>query len=275
MKLTVRRVMPDADWVIDEDNGFSLPEHSPYKIGYMASDLHGKAAFNISSPWGFVKLINESSYDAIFLKYMEVHGLECSPHIFQTDLESKVRFLPWSVDPEKFYPREKTVDAMFLGAHGRTYPIRNVIWNVLPSICEEHRLNYVVRSNPPGRTFERHIPTLKKMGYLVGDKYQEALGGARIFLFGCSKYRYPLQKFFEVMASETLVMSNAPANAKGLHFEDEYNFVEISIDNWKKKLLYYVNHREEAAEIAARGRETILKHHTHDTRAAEFLEMLK
>jgi len=274
MRLTVKRVMPDAHWVIDEDSRFVLPVDHDYKVGYMASDLHGKSSFGIGNPHGFVNLLNDTGYDAVFLKYIEVHGTNDCPHIFTEQLKAKPFFLPWSVDPEKFYPREKTLDAMFIGAHGRRYPIRNVLWGGLPSVCEEHRFTYDMRSNPPGKTFERHIPALKKMGYFVGDKYHEALGSTRILLFGCSEFLYPLQKYFEGMASGALVMANEPANAEELHFEDGVNYVDISVYNWKKKLIYYAKHREEAEEIAARGRETILKHHTHDIRARDFIEMI-
>ena len=275
MDMTVKRVMPDADWVIDKDNGFKVPKNRGYRVGYMASDLHGKASFKVGTPRGFVKLINSSPYDAVFLKYCEVHGVNCAPDIFLTDLKAKTLFLPWSVDPKEYYPREKTIDVAFLGTHGRRYPIRKSLWKGLPTFCGKHQLELLMRSNPPGKTFKRYIPRLLDEGYFVGDRYRKALGGARIFVFGCSQFRYPLQKFFEVMASGALVMSNAPASADKLHFKDGLNFVNISKDNWREKLLYYTTHREEAEEIAMRGRETVLKYHTHDVRANEFLEMLK
>ena len=277
MNNTVGRIYDKTppDWVLDEDDGFRVPRERNYKVGYFASDLHGKNSFNVTSPRGFVRLINNSHYDAVFLKYKYIYGTSSTPDIFLRSLNTKPFFLPWSIDTKRYYPREKDFDVVFLGAASRRrYPIRNSLWKNLPSFCEEHNLRLLMKGAPPGGTFQRDIQRLMREGLIVGERYCEVLGETKILIFGCSRHRYPLQKFFEGMSSGCLVMSNEPGGAKELNFRDGYNFVSIDTRNWKEKLQYYSENESEAKRIAEQGRETILKYHTHDIRVRQFIQML-
>lgn len=273
--MTVKRVMPDADWVIDKDAGFMAPPDRTFRMGHFTSDLHGKSVCGVRTPQGLLALMNRSNYDALFLKYKYIYGENCAPDIFLTSMKVRPVFLPWSMDPEKCCPQEeKSFDVAFLGARGGVYPLRNDLWRGLPTICRKHGLKLLRKSSPAGSSFKRYIPKLMSEGHVVGRRYHATLGTTSILIFGGSKFRYPVQKYFEGMASGCLVMANEPGAADDLHFEDGYNFVDINISNWRDKLLYYSKHRDEAQQIAACGRETILKYHTHEIRAKQFLELL-
>ena len=275
MDATVKRVMPDADWVIDTDEGFKAPRDKDYQVGHFTSDLHGKSICGVHTPQGLLALMNRSNYDALFMKYKYVYGANCNPDIFLTDMKVQSRFLPWSIDPEKYRPNgERRVDVAFLGAYGSVYPLRNDLWYGLNPFCRRHNLKLLLKQSPGGSSFKRYIPNLIDEGHVVGSRYREALRSTRILIFGGSRFRYPVQKYFEGMASGCLVMANTPGAAEDLHFKDGYNFVDINVNNWKDKLLYYAQHRDEAEQISEQGRKTIEKYHTHDIRAQQFIQML-
>ena len=275
LDMTVTRVMPDADWIINREVCDPIESSNSYKVGHFTSDLHGKYLCNIRNPRGLVDNMNQSNYDTLFIKYKYIYGANCPPDIFLTNLKTPTHFLPWSMDPERYYPREeKKYDVVFLGNRGGVYPLRNKLYTELPRLCQKHGLKLLNQLSPSGGGFKRYIPRLLLQGHIVGPKYSDALGSTRILIFGGSRFRYPVQKYFEGMMSGCLVMADTPGAADDLHFVDGYNFVSVNPRNWKDKLLYYSKHKDEATEIAERGRETMLKYHTHEIRAKQFLEML-
>jgi len=89
--LTVGRVMPDVDWVIDRDNNL-LERRSPnraYRIGVFISDLHGKHYYGVSNPVEYAKLINKSDYDAVFMRYPLLYGMSYHPMVFWKHIEKE------------------------------------------------------------------------------------------------------------------------------------------------------------------------------------------
>ncbi len=51
---------------------------------------------------------------------------------------------------------------------------------------------------------------LKQAGNIVGDLYGNTVASSKMFIFGNSIFNYPLSKYFEIMGSGTLVMTNEP-----------------------------------------------------------------
>jgi len=267
--------MPYAEWVIDKDDNFTTPRERRFKVGLFVSDLHGKWSYLIGRPEGFIKLIARANYDAVFLRYRQVLSAGCDPDIFFNRL-SNANWVPWSVDGEFFHPRsEKRWDITFLGAHSpKFYPLRDQLWRGLPAFCNSEGLRLLRRESPPGKTFERRFNTLKNR-YVVGHRYADVLRRSRIFIFGCSKFRYPLQKFFEGMASGCLVMADRPTNAEELGFIDGETFVQIGGKNWRDRVRHYLRHPGEMERIANNGRKLILEKHTHHKRAKDFARLLR
>jgi hypothetical protein len=273
---TVQRVMSDADWVIDKDNNLHTPKprNRRYKIGVFLSDLHGKHYYKIETPMEFADLINFAKYDAVFMRYLTVDGVtNCDPGIILQRVRCNKYWVPWSIDPNKFKPhRPYNYDVAFIGRISKCYPLRQRIWDNLTCITEDYRV--LQRQSPSGKTYQRSWETLKET-HLVGEKYTETLGSTKILLFGCSKYRYPLQKFFEGAASGCLVMSNAFRDAEKLGFVDGETFIDINIGNWEDRLLYYLENIDECANIANSGYKNVMVNHTHDVRAKHFVEILE
>lgn len=270
---TVRRVMPDADWVIDDRDNFKFAPHNRhYRTGVFISDLHGKFSHGIHKPKGFVDLLNRYNYDAVFMKYRTVHGTDADPEIFMKKLKARKFFIPWSVNPTLFYPRKKDVDACFTGAIGVKYRLRQNIYDNLEHVAKGYKIICV--TSPSGNTYKRKIDQLKT-DYYVGTRYTDLLGRSKITLFDCSRHLYPVQKYFEVPASGCLVMADEPSDAKLLGFVDGETYVRVGLDDWKEKLLYYLKSPEEMADIAQKGMRMIRKRHTHDIRARQFVKVLE
>lgn len=276
MDKTVARIYGDhpPDWVIDKDNNLhnKKPRNRRYKVGHFISDLHGKHHYNIHDSFDYADLLNSAGYDAVFMRYPLIYGTWYRPEIVYDRLEAEKQWVPWSIDPDRFRVRRKVWDVAFLGSRGHYYPLRNHIWEELHSVT--HGYKVLRREAPKGTTYSRDIKSLDK-SYLVGENYAKTLGESRILLFGCSVYRYALQKFFEAPACHCLVVSNRPGMAKRLGFRDGKTYVEVTEENWREKLLYLLENPIYTQKIARAGMKNVLMNHTHQKRAKQFLEGLE
>ena len=274
--MTVKRVMPNADWVIDKERDQSLPRNRGYMTGAYFSDLHGRGAFRIKEPTAYVESVNNVGYDVVFMRYLELHGVEDDPNIFLDELEPAVYFLPWSIDTDLFAPaEEKYVDLAFIGSIGKIYPLRLKLWSEFEQFCFDRKLNYIKTKRVSGASsFKKPSEFNNRNDFITGDRYVDALSKTKFFIFGCSKYRYPLLKYFEAMASGCVVFADEPSSARELGFVDGVNYVKINGDNWVEKVDYYLEHSEKAQKIAVNALEYAVTNHSHGVRAAEFIEIL-
>ena len=262
------------DLVIDADNNFEarFPKDREYKVGVFVSDLHAKHDYKISTPEGFRDLIANSDYDLIFNRYLKIYGTKLEPNtLVQTG--KRHLFVPWSFSGKIFHPINKRIDVTFLGATYDCYPIRADILANLKREFPKYRT--VAKLRPPYRTSIRKLLAAPGDKYHVGIRNGTILGKTKIFIFDCSVYRYPIQKFFEGMGSGCLVMSNAPSSARALGIVNGDTFVEINNINWRSKLRYYLTHEDEAAKIARKGLGVATNYHNHHRRANTFIEMMR
>jgi len=270
---TVRRVMPDVDWVIDRERDDRLPNRRAFMVGAYLSDLHGRGAFGIHGLRDYIDSVNNVGYDALFMRYLKIHGTEADPEIFLDELEPAIYFLPWSVNIEEFKPlRKKTHDVTFIGSVGKHYPLRKRIWSLLPIVCAEHGAELLMQTRPRGAN--SFSDGSKFPDAYFKSRYSEALARTRIFIFGCSKFKYPLLKYFEGMASGCCVLADEPSCACELGFEDGVNYVKIDEENWYQKLSYCLDHPEKVKEIGRNARKLISTMHSHQARAVDFLSIL-
>lgn len=275
MDETVKRVMPNADWVIDGDDNFHAEkaEDRSYKVGVFISDLHAKYSYHLDNPVKWANLLKESNYDAYFMRYPFVYGTGHRAEVVLEALGDKAHWVPWSVNLGNFYPREeKRYDAAFLGSTYDCYPLRKAIWSGLFFAARGYKV--FMRNAPPGPLSQAPYEELRSK-YIVGREYAEALGSTRIMLFDCSYYLYAILKFFESSASGCLIMSNEPSMGKKLGFIPGETMINIDDKNWEEALQYYLKNPEEAQEIANRGMEKTRELHGHDTRARAFITKLK
>lgn len=268
LEATVKRVMPDVDWIIDRDLNLYTPKPPGRNVAHLVSDLHGKHHYSVDTPEGHIDLLNKAGYRALFLRYTEIHGTTAPVDIYRQTLKPSAYWLPWSFDPDMFYPRLRAHDATFIGCTTSPfYPLRKQMWAELKGLSKKY--NTFTAEAPRGKTFELLIKN-----HLAGDTYADILGRSGIFIFDCSIFRYPLMKFTEGLGSGCLVMATEPSGAGALGLVDEMTYVEIEPNNWRDKLHYYLENPNEGRKIADRGLEMALKYHTHDVRARQFVRYL-
>lgn len=186
---------------------------------------------------------------------------------FKDKIDCPVGWLPWSVDTRVFrdYGFERKYDVTFLGAADRFYPLRQKILETLP---KTPGIKFFTKSHPG----KWNIDPKKD---LCRENYAKVLAQSKIFIFGTGIANYPVAKFFEAMACNTLVMAPMPLDGEDLHFKPEYNFIEINEENFLEKIRYYLRHENERREIAKLGCETIGKYHTVAVRAKRLVDYLK
>ena len=284
---SVRRVMPDADWVIYFDFGAQyrhvpiriLPENRrDYKVATYVVDLH-------RNPSRYVRRLNSLRLDAVLMTAIRlgkqmVNGRlrSISPDYYIDNLEIPFFHMAPCINPEIYKPTSdrKRFDVAFLGATFQVhYPFRYLIREELPLLARKERWNVLIRDTLPGMALDKKISFLSKKGYIVGSKYAEALAHSKAFLFGTSVYRYPLMKFYEGMGCGTCVMADVPLSAEELHLIPSWNFVAVDEGNWKEKLKYYIKHDEEREKIALMGHKTVMRHHTAEVRAKQLVRFLE
>jgi len=274
---TVKRVMPDADWVVCPRETLVDVTHSRFKTCIMVTDLHGKWNWGLNSPTQFAETLKNAGYDMVFSRYREVHGCKCSPQLFQQVLGDRFRWLPWSMDEDYYYrfKGDPEYDLLFLGSvHPNIYPLRHSIVSNITEFCRRNKLSSYTGNGIGIPVWKAKIDQLEKKGYPVGSNYARLMGQSRATLFGNSKFRYPLQKNFEVRAAGCLAVSDAPAGAEELGFKAGVDYLEVSPRNWMDELLYYLNNWSEGMKIADAGRRLFLERHTHRIRAQEVVEAL-
>ena len=285
---TVKRVMPDADWVIFWEFEFRWngiipkilpPEQRKYKTASYVGDLHvwqgtGKNKTNMQTIPRRVNWLNSVGFDALLMIYTKI-GITDTPLIFRP----LVFHMAPCVSQTLFSPlkQKREYDVAFLGSHHarELYPLRDLMWTGLPSIARRNHWKILMRRNPGGAALKRSIKEKLLKGEIVGKEYARVLALTKTFPFGTSVFRYPILKFFEAMACRTCVLADTPLTAEELHLIPDWNFVEINKDNWERKLEYYVSHDEEREEIAQRGYDTFIKYHTTEVRARQVVDFLE
>jgi len=287
---TVKRVMPNADWVIYYDFEIRrenipikvLPRHKRgYKVATITSDLHKKPVDHIID-------LNNGPWDAFLMLYTMLNaeidyqrGLgwkKTDSNQFLQKLHAPIFPLTPSIEPAVFnmFNRNRAIDALFLGnATKYIYPLRFDIYHNLKALGIRNKWKTIVRWCPKGKSLERKKQEYLDKGDIVGEKYADYLSRTKCFLFGTSVFKYPLLKFFEGMASGACVFSDLPLQWKMFHFKPGENMVLINKDNWRNKLKYYLDNEDERRKIALEGYRMTMRHHTNAARARELVKFLE
>jgi spore maturation protein CgeB len=195
----------------------------------------------------------------------------------ESKLDAKVRLFPNTVDTNVImdYGLEKIHDILIIGRKGRPiYPLRHEIKLVLetPEITNKYKVKWQSRPrNDYGWTEKR----LKERGFVSGASYGKLINQSKVVPFGNSIYRFPMGKIFEIMATNTLAMFDAPYNPEQYHFVDGKNYVDINKHNFKEKLIYYLENEKERLEIARNGYELVEKYHSVKIRIDYLLELME
>ena len=190
--------------------------------------------------------------------------------IFPEKLASKTIWVPPCFDPEIFndWNVTKEFDVGFLAA-GTTeytsfYPERYLIHNTLK---QQSEFSYLWAEHPGWQMHALEHP-------LVGSGYSKKINACRSFITTSGIYHNLHAKYFEILASKTLLFADFAEGASEMHFQDGENFIRITPQIAVEKIAYYLKRPDEMERIAEAGHIMIMRYHNCFARAIDFREKL-
>ncbi|MEH7343292.1 glycosyltransferase [Bacillus sp. JJ1532] len=181
--------------------------------------------------------------------------------------KDRMYWLPHFVNPSIFkdYRLEKDIDYLLLGKVAWYYPLRKRIVKTMRKI--------------PGFVYRMH-PGYRNIGVaeekvFVGESYAKEINRAKVFFTCDSSLHYPIIKYYEVLACNTLLLAPSLKELRDLGFIPGQHFVEINGKNFLKMARYYLEHEDERKKIAQQGYEMVHKKHTVTIRAAQLVSYIK
>lgn len=263
----VRHVFPDQrpDLIIT-DFDIALPE---FKLPYVGLHETGiPSAIYFGDYWGvteghipeFQDFIDRSGISIVISYFPQ------PLRIFPPSLAAKLVWVPACVDPALFneWGAEKEYDVGFLAAgsteYTNFYPERFAIHRALR---RQNHLKYLWAEHPG---WERH-PAEHPM---VGAGFSKKINACRIFITTGGRYRNLHAKYFEILASKSVLFADYAEGAEEMHFQDGENYVRIEAHNILDKIDYYLARPDELSRIAEAGYLTAMKYHSCYARALDF-----
>jgi hypothetical protein len=222
----------------------------PY--GIYVEDLHSLKDFQKSVDKNNIKYIFNCYRDMFIKTYPQ--------------LVNKMRWLPHHVDLNVFrdFDLPKDIPMLMMGAVKNTYyPLRYKILQTLKG-----NPDFVYHPHPGYRD------TDEKEGKFVREKYAMEINRAKIFFTCDSIYKYPVNKYFEVLACKTLLLASDSPELYDLGFRSGDNFVAINKHDFLEKAEYYLRNDDERKRIANNGYMLVRKRHSTATRAKELTTMI-
>lgn len=181
--------------------------------------------------------------------------------------KDRLCWLPHHINAEVFrdYRLEKSIDYLMMGAvHPRVYPLRYKMLETMKG-----RPGFVYHEHPGYRLF------FQKDGAFVHEKYAQEINRSRLFLTCGSQWNYPLAKYYEALACNTLLLAPPCPELHDIGFSPGVNYVAINEEDFLDKACYYLAHENERLTIARQGFEMVHQHHSTVQRAHEMVALIE
>lgn len=196
-------------------------------------------------------------------------------HLFTHYRDASLKYFPQFTDRFHWLPHHvptnlfhddyggiKDIDYLMIGAmFPKLYPERIKMYNLM-----KDEAGFVSHSHPGYTPLEPG-----DSNGVTGEAYARELNRAKIFITCDSADHFPLMKYFEVLASNTLLLASASQELSELGFVDGETFVAVDATNVKDKAAYYLANEAERLTIARRGYEMVRDRHSTEKRALELL----
>lgn len=166
----------------------------------------------------------------------------------------------------KDYKQEKTINWLMMGAmHPKLYPLRILMQDKM-----RHQEGFVYHPHP-GFVHDKEIHPHS----LINDEYAREINRAKMFLTCNNRFEYPLLKYFEVLACNTLLLAPITKELEDLGFVDQETMIHVTRHDFSEKAQYYLNHDEERKRIAHNGYRMVRERHSTSVRASQFLREIQ
>ncbi|HYK72422.1 MAG TPA: glycosyltransferase [Pseudoneobacillus sp.] len=216
----------------------------------------------------------------------DVHSLKDFPnsvnennikHIFNCYRDAFIKKYPQFTDKMIWFPHHvnlnlfkdlgnpKDIPMLMMGAVNKHYyPLRYRILRML----SEHQ-DFVYHRHPGYRNIS------DKEGKFVREKYVMEINRAKIFFTCDSIFKYPVKKYYEVLACKTLLLAPDSKELYDLGFRDGENFVAINKHDFLEKAEYYLRNEQERERIANNGYNLVREKHSTQIRAKGLITIIE
>lgn len=184
-------------------------------------------------------------------------------HAWYPEYTGRMHWLPHWVDTGVFkdYALPKEVDLMMMGRRDWYYPLRARIYQAF-----KDRPGFVCHDHPGYRNIGD-----EEQNVFVGAAYAREINRAKIFLTGNSNLKYPLIKYYEVPACNTLLLAPTCNELEDLGFVPGEHFVAIDFTDFQERAEYYLAHPDERRSIAQSGYQMVRRYHSATVRASQLV----
>ncbi|MGG5253244.1 glycosyltransferase [Neobacillus sp. SM06] len=199
-------------------------------------------------------------------------------HIFTVYREASFKWFPQFADRFIWFPHhvpheifkdyklEKQINWLMTGAMFKhLYPARAKMLEIM--------------RNEPGFVYHPH-PGYKNLadasaGVLVGEDYAREINRAKMQITCDSNDHFPVMKYFETTACNTLLLATPSQELVDLGFVDGITFVAVEPTTIYEKAYYYLHHEKERLKIAKQGYEMVRERHSTEIRVSELLDKIQ
>ncbi|WP_373896199.1 glycosyltransferase [Virgibacillus natechei] len=184
------------------------------------------------------------------------------------EFKQKMKWFPHFVNTElnKDYGLEKNIRLLMMGAVNDYYPLRQ---KILKSYAADS--NFIYHSHPGYREFSKK----EEHTNFIGHTYAKEINQAKIFFTCPSVLKYPVIKYFEVLACKTLLLAPTFKELEDLGFKPGVHFVPIDETNFKEKAAYYLTHDTERQKIAEQGYHFVRQRHSVKQRTKQLVKIIE
>ncbi|WML39500.1 glycosyltransferase [Neobacillus sp. OS1-2] len=228
----------------------------PIPFGIIMHDLH----YQMEARKQFVE---QNNVQYIFTHYRDAF-LSGYP-----EYKDRMIWLPHfvNIDVFKDYQLPKTLDFLMMGVVLESvYPLRD---RILQQLREDPHFTYHPH---PGYLHESY----DENQFLVGTRYAKEINQSKIFFTCDSIYHYPLMKYYEVLACNTLLLAPSSAELFDLGFVPGVHYIDINEENFIEKAFYYLqNYQTKGKAIAKNGYKMVRKKHSVTVRAKQLEKQFK
>lgn len=210
----------------------------------------------------FKRAFYENAYNILFMTYRD------SLLRFHPDLQNNFIciWLPFAIDPNIFkdYKENKNIDCLSVGIiDPKIYPLRSKAHQELKSYK-----GYVRIERPPEKFIGNKWP--------VGEIYAKIINKSRLVITDSSIYKYPVLKYFEIPACQSVLCADYLPELRDLGFIHNENMIALKKNmNIRKTILNLLKDKEKLDSIAQKANELVHTKHTLKIRAQEFVKNIK
>ncbi|WP_068672587.1 glycosyltransferase [Oceanobacillus sp. Castelsardo] len=184
------------------------------------------------------------------------------------EFQHKMEWFPHFVNSEiyKDYHEQKDIHLLMMGAVNDIYPLRQKIFNT-------YKLDsrFVYHKHPGYKSFNEQ----EENQLFIGPRYAKEINRAKIFFTCPSIHYYPIRKYFEALACNSLLLAPTFKELEDLGFVPGFHFVSIDENNFKEKAAYYLENETKREQIAEQGYLFIHENHSAKIRACELIKKME